>query len=79
MYWALTLRRVPTILTVAKDQRDILKNQEYPEPRELNPAVPLELSELIMECVQVAPAYRPQTIDEVLQRLKPFGTQIGQK
>ena len=74
MYWALTQRKVPTILTVAKEQRDILKDQEYPEPHELNPAVSPDLSELIMECVQVAPAYRPQTIDEVLQRLRPYGT-----
>lgn len=76
MYWALTQRKVPTILTVAKDQRDILKDQDYPEPHELNPAVPPALSELIMECVQVAPAYRPQTIGEVLERLRPFGTPV---
>lgn len=73
-YWALTGRKVPTILTVPKERRDILKDQDYPEPHELNPQVSEDLSELIMECVQVAPAYRPQTIDEVLQRLVGHGT-----
>lgn len=74
MYWALTRQKVPTILTVAKEQRDILKDQSYPSPRDLNPEIPEALSDLIMECVQVAPAYRPQTIEEVIQRLTPHGT-----
>jgi serine/threonine-protein kinase len=74
MYWALTGRKVPTILTVPKEHREILKEQNYPEPHEINPAVPEDLSELIMECVQMAPAYRPQTVDEVLKRLAVHGT-----
>jgi len=75
MYWALTGQKVPTILTVPKEHREILKDQEYPEPHEINPQVSEDLSELIMECVQMAPAYRPQSIADVLTRLTPHGSQ----
>jgi serine/threonine protein kinase len=78
LYWALTDgRRVPTMLTVAKADRDIVREQKFPAPAEMNPAVPAGLSELVMECVRVHPAARPQTMGEVIRRLGPYGTGSG--
>jgi serine/threonine-protein kinase len=75
LYWALTDgRKVPTIMTVARDQRDVIREQKFPSPLELNPLVPAPLSELVMECVQLKPAYRPQTIMEVVAAIKPYGS-----
>lgn len=72
IYWALSGQRVPTLLTIKKGEKDIVKEQKFPWPHHLNPAVPEPISELIMDCLRVSPAYRPQTIGEVLQRLEPF-------
>jgi serine/threonine protein kinase len=76
MYWALTGgRKAPTLFTVAKSERHIVKEQLFPRPHELNPAVPEELGELVMDCIRVSPSFRPRSTDEVLGRLAPFGTQ----
>lgn len=75
LYWALTDgRKVPTIMTVSREMRDVIKEQKYPEPHELNSLVPEPLSELVMETVNHKPAFRPQTIMEVIARLKPYGS-----
>jgi serine/threonine-protein kinase len=75
LYWALTSgRKVPTIMTVSREQREIIKEQKFPTPRELNDLVPEPLSELVMDCVNLKPAYRPQTIMEVIAGLKPYAT-----
>jgi serine/threonine protein kinase len=73
LYWALTSQKAPTLYTVKRSQRDILKEQNYPRPHELNPSVPEGLSELVMDCVRVNPGYRPESIGEVLKRLEPYG------
>ena len=38
-------------------------------PHELNPRVPLKLSELIMQCVEAMPEKRPADMDQVADRL----------
>lgn len=76
LYWALTGRRVPTLLTVSKSERDVIREQKFPTPRELNPEVAEELSQLVMDCVRLSPAYRPQSVDEVLERLVPHGRTV---
>jgi eukaryotic-like serine/threonine-protein kinase len=74
LYWALTGgRKIPTLLTIAREQRDVLKEQTFPHPAEINPRVPQKLSEFVMDCVNLKPAYRPQTMDEVIAGLGPFG------
>lgn len=73
LYWALTGKRVPTLFTVSKADRDVVREQKYPRPRELNPFIPEGLSTLVMDCVRLSPAYRPQTMAEVIERMKPFG------
>ncbi len=66
LYWALTLRRIPTIYTVSKADRHVLINQSYPAPDELNAGVPPRLSRLVMDCVRIKPIERPQTMEEIL-------------
>jgi serine/threonine-protein kinase len=73
MYWAFSGgRKAPTLYTVPKGHKDVVKEQKFPKPHELNPEVPEPLGELVMDCVRVSPAFRPQSMDEVLQRLAPF-------
>jgi serine/threonine protein kinase len=76
MYWALSRgRKVPTLFTVSKAERHVVKEQKFPRPHELNRDVPEALSELVMDCVRVSPAFRPRSMTEVLERLAPFGPQ----
>lgn len=77
LYWALTSHRVPTVLTIKKGEKHVIKEQTFPKPHELNPAVPQPLGELAMDCVRLSPAYRPQSIGEVLDRMAPFGPPKG--
>jgi len=74
LYWALTDRRVPTLITVDRRERAILKDQDFPKPHELNPSVPKDLSEMVMACVRVGTDDRPGTIAEVLKVVEPYST-----
>jgi serine/threonine protein kinase len=70
LYWALTGRRVPTIMTVEKADRQMVKEQSYPSPGELNDQVPPRLSELVMHCLRHRPWERPTDMGSVLMRLE---------
>jgi serine/threonine protein kinase len=70
LYWALTGRRVPTIMTVEKADRQMVKEQSYPSPGELNTEVPPRLSELVMHCLRHRPWERPTDMGSVLMRLE---------
>jgi serine/threonine-protein kinase len=70
LYWALTGRRVPTIMTVEKADRQMVKEQSYPSPGELNQQVPPRLSELVMHCLRHRPWERPTDMGSVLMRLE---------
>ena len=72
LYWALTSRRVPTLITVEKKHRSKLADQDYQRPHEINPMVPEDLSEMVMACVRVKTDARPQSIPEVLKALEPY-------
>jgi serine/threonine-protein kinase len=72
MYWALTDRRVPTLITVDKHSRDMLKEQDFPAPHQINPRVPKDLSEMVMLCVRYKPDSRPQSIADVLAVVEPY-------
>jgi len=52
-YWALTGHRVPTLLTVEKSDRRVIKDQDYPSPRELNDKIPQSLSDIVMRCLRL--------------------------
>lgn len=70
LYWALTGRRVPTLMTVEKEDRNKVKHQEYETPGQLNPKVPPRLSELVMHCLRHRPYERPNGMGTVLMRLE---------
>jgi serine/threonine-protein kinase len=70
LYWALTGQRVPTLYTIEKVDRHILKEQQYPAPMALNPQVSERLSRLVMECIRYRPAERPADMQEVLDVLE---------
>jgi serine/threonine-protein kinase len=69
MYWLLTRRNVPTLYTIERSDNSFLVDDRIPTPAELNPKVPENLSNLVMECIRVNPAKRPADCGEVARRL----------
>ena len=72
MYWTLTDQRAPTLYTIPKGHKEILKEQKYPTPAELNPQVPEEISKLVMECLRYRPHERPTHMEDVLRVLEAY-------
>ena len=77
LYWSLTNNRVPTLFTVSKAERDIVRESRFPSPRELNGEVPEVLSDLVMECVKMNPVGRPEGMLVILEVLDRVKKQIG--
>ena len=70
LYWALCGRNLPTLYTLKRTENSFLLDQKVPGPRELNPAVPPQLSDLVMECARTNAAKRPQSMRDVELRLE---------
>ncbi len=71
LYWALTGRHIPTLYTVnKKGENSFLLDATIASPAELNPKVPLAVSNLILECVSTNPAKRPVDMDAIIHRLE---------
>jgi serine/threonine-protein kinase len=70
LYWALTGRTIPTYFTVGKSERNVVKKQEFPSPRDHNAGIPEDLSRLVMHCVRYHPEDRPQDILRVLKAME---------
>jgi serine/threonine-protein kinase len=71
MYWSVGGHHVPTLYTVnKKGENSFLLDATFKSPKDLNPAVPMALSNLIMEAVATRVAKRPADMDAVLQRLE---------
>ena len=68
---------MPTLFTVKRDQRDIVIECKFPSPRDLNPDVPQELSDLVMSCVQMNPMRRPADMAQILTPLDRIRTQAA--
>jgi serine/threonine-protein kinase len=77
LYWALTRTRVPTMLTVERADRDVVKLQTYASPSEINPDVPRALANLVMQCLRYNPWERVQGISNVLMRLEDIRAEMG--
>ncbi|MGQ0628507.1 MAG: serine/threonine-protein kinase [Phycisphaerales bacterium] len=72
MYWVLTRKFVPTALAKSTSLVGSVDDalMEKPTPVcELNRRVPEMFSKLIMDCVEVEPAMRPESMDSVADRL----------
>ncbi len=79
LYWCITGRHIPTLYTVnKKGENSFLLDATIDTPIDLNPRVPLAVSNLVMECVSTKPAKRPTDMDQVLSRLE-LGKHILQK
>ena len=72
MYWTLTGQRAPTLYTIPKGHKEILKEQKYPTPAELKPEVPEEISSLVMSCLRYRPHERPTRMEDVLRVLEMY-------
>jgi serine/threonine protein kinase len=70
LYWALTGTNVPTLFTVKRQENSFLIDGNIPTPAELNPLLPEQLSNLVMECVKINPAKRPHGMRDVILRLE---------
>jgi eukaryotic-like serine/threonine-protein kinase len=72
MYWCLTRRHVPTALAKADSLMGSLDDEliKPPErPIEINSRVPELFDKLIMDCVEIEPVKRPDSMLEVADRL----------
>ncbi len=79
MYWVLTGRHIPTALPKGDSLVSSLDDQFIEKPRpvvELNQRVPQRLSDLIMECVEVDPEKRPESMAKLADRLDLIHAQV---
>jgi serine/threonine-protein kinase len=68
LYWALTGRPIPTVLP--RERKSNLRNDYIVVPPEkINDQVPVSLSKLIGECVELNPSQRPDSMAAVVSRL----------
>lgn len=70
MYFALAGKKLPTLFTLKKGANSFLVDDVIETPRQANPAVPENLSNLVMECVRNNPAKRPPDMHQVARRLE---------
>lgn len=73
MYWALTQKNVPTLYTMKKLMKKSIAgtlDSFVTPPKVLNPLVPDNLSNLVLECVRSDPRKRPADMSEVVRRLE---------
>ncbi len=70
MYWALTRRKLPTLFTAGKKDNSFVLTDSIPTPSDLNPGVPVSLSQLVMECVRTSPSKRPNDMGVIGKRLE---------
>ena len=70
MYWALCGKKLPTLFNIKKGENSFLVDAVIQTPRDCNPLVPEQLSNLVMECVRTNPARRPADMPELSRRLE---------
>ena len=71
LYWALVGKTIPTLYTVnKKGDNSFLAVDLIETPAQLNPRVPVALSNLVMESISTNPRKRPADIDQVITRLE---------
>ena len=71
IYWCLTSKHVPTVYTVSKKgENSFLLENSIETPQDLNPKIPLPLSNLVMDCISVKAQKRPADMDQVITRLE---------
>ncbi|MEM1109039.1 MAG: serine/threonine-protein kinase [Planctomycetota bacterium] len=77
-YWLLTGKHIPTMMH-KKSKGISTKTDDYKRgepPVEVNPEIPPALSSLVMDCIERKPDDRPQTMNQVIDRLEIAAAQI---
>ncbi len=72
MYWTLTRQHIPTALAKESSLVGSVEDHMIEKPRpaiELNPRIHPRLNELIMQCVEIDPEKRPESMYAVADRL----------
>ena len=71
IYWALTGKPIPTQYTVSRQGKyGFLLDTLIQSPQDLNPKVPLPLSNLVMDCIATNPKKRPVDMESTIMRLE---------
>jgi serine/threonine-protein kinase len=71
LYFGLVGKAIPTLYTVhKKGENSFLMDSKIETPNQLNPHIPLVLSNLVMECVSTRIERRPADMDSVITRLE---------
>ncbi len=79
MYWTITGKHIPTLYTVnKKGENSFLVDTRFDSPADLNPKVPLPVSNLVMEMIATRQQKRPADMDAVITRLE-LGKHVLQK
>lgn len=80
LYWVLVREVIPTMMPPAQGDDALLQKVEEDEvdppvpPRERNPRVPQDLSDLVIDCVAFDRDDRPESMQHVLARLHKAAT-----
>lgn len=69
-YCLLSGKKLPTLFTLKKSENSFIMSDAIPAPHQINPKVPENLSNLVMECVQMSPARRPPDMAQLGKRLE---------
>lgn len=77
MYFLLTKQHVPSIMPSAEPTVAKKPSKECKPVKDLNPEVPPALSSLVMNCIEFQPSDRPQSMNQVHQRLGMSISQIN--
>jgi len=71
IYWSLTGKPIPTQYTVSRQGKyGFLMDTMIQSPQDLNPKVPLPLSNLVMDCIATNPKKRPVDMQSTIMRLE---------
>ena len=72
MYWVLTDRSYPTDIRqpIRKGGIELVRADEALTLKEINPKLPIVLSQLVMECCRQNPAERPADMKQLQSRLE---------
>ena len=70
LYWAISGHRIPTLYTVKRDERHLLTDDQVIAPHALDPTIPMELSDLVKECIRIDPVKRPRDMQGVAKVLE---------
>jgi serine/threonine-protein kinase len=66
MYWAMTGKNVPTLISQKMDIGLQTNNKEFRAPHKIYRKIPRQVSKLVMKCVEEKPARRPENMSEVI-------------